>query len=437
MAAAPAHHRDVVLAAGPHTLHGTLCLPADPRGVVLFAHGSGSSRHSPRNQYVAEVLQQAGFATLLMDLLDEGEANDRHKVFDTELLADRLLEAMSWLAENPATANVPVGLFGASTGAGAAFIAAARRPEAVRAIVSRGGRPDLAGDYLAAVQAPTLLIVGGLDEQVAQLNDWAARHLRAACQLAVIPGATHLFPEPGALEEVATLARDWFRRHLAEESTKPVEGFRDRAEAGRLLAERLRDRPLTQPLVLGIPRGGVVTGAALAKELGAELDVVLARKLRTPWHAELAMGALSEEGEVIWNPQVLSDAGVPPDYAEGEIARQTAEIERRKRMVRAVRPAAAMAGRSVILTDDGIATGATLMAALHVVRHHRPREIIVAVPVAPPAAVQALKNEGVEVVCLLAPIDFRAVGEFYEDFEPVEDAQVLELLRQSLGVGPT
>jgi putative phosphoribosyl transferase len=183
--------------------------------VVAFAHGSGSGRFSPRNQFVAGVLQDAGLATLLLDLLEEEEADDREKVFDIELLAERLRSAADWLRQEPATGALRLGYFGASTGAGAALVAAARDPAAVGAVVSRGGRPDLAHAYLSGVQAPTLLIVGGNDDVVIELNEQALRRLRCPKQLLIVPGATHLFEEPGTLEEVARLAREWFVRYLA------------------------------------------------------------------------------------------------------------------------------------------------------------------------------------------------------------------------------
>jgi dienelactone hydrolase len=200
-------------------LGGTLSLPERPRGVILFAHGSGSSRFSPRNRAVAAELQRAGFATLLMDLLSvEEDAVDRvtaHLRFDIGLLATRLVAAIDWLAAEPETAALPIGLFGASTGAAAALVAAAARPARVGAVVSRGGRPDLAGEALPRVEAPTLLIVGGRDEPVIALNESALAALQCAKQLVIVPGATHLFEEPGALERVAALAVDWFQQRLS------------------------------------------------------------------------------------------------------------------------------------------------------------------------------------------------------------------------------
>ncbi|HET9494106.1 MAG TPA: dienelactone hydrolase family protein [Chloroflexia bacterium] len=210
----------VLVDADSVTLEGNLTVPSGAPGVVLFAHGSGSSRHSSRNRYVASVLQESGLGTLLIDLLTADEERTDmvtgHLRFDIGLLARRLAEATEWLKSQPATATLPVGLFGASTGGGAALVAAAYRPGDVRAVVSRGGRPDLAGDALPEVQAPTLLIVGGDDVPVIPLNRQALAQMRCEKALEIVPGATHLFEEPGALEQVAALARDWFLRYLPE-----------------------------------------------------------------------------------------------------------------------------------------------------------------------------------------------------------------------------
>jgi putative phosphoribosyl transferase len=200
------------------TLAADLACPEQPHGLVLFAHGSGSSRHSPRNRAVAADLQGAGLATVLVDLLTPEEerldARDGHLRFDINLLAARLIALTDWLGQNRTTADLGVGLFGASTGAAAALIAAASRPETVQAVVSRGGRPDLAGEFLRLVRQPTLVIVGGNDPTVSQLNRQAIAKLSGPTRLEVVPGASHLFEEPGALELVARLARDWFLAHL-------------------------------------------------------------------------------------------------------------------------------------------------------------------------------------------------------------------------------
>ncbi|MEX2199234.1 MAG: alpha/beta hydrolase [Burkholderiales bacterium] len=208
---------NVSIPAGAVTLDGVLELPAKPQGVVVFSHGSGSGRHSPRNRFVASELEQAGFGTLLLDLLTTEEDEDYDNRFDIPLLTERLGEAVRFVERDARTRELPVGLFGASTGAASALRVAAAMPHAVRAVVSRGGRPDLAGrTALRAVKAPTLLIVGAADHGVIELNQSARVELQACtCELTLVPGATHLFEEPGTLEAVARLAAAWYGRHLA------------------------------------------------------------------------------------------------------------------------------------------------------------------------------------------------------------------------------
>lgn len=208
--------RNVQIAKGTLALEGVLGLPTDTRGVVVFAHGSGSGRLSPRNNFVARHLQRDRLATLLLDLLTEEEAEDRRKVFDIDLLADRLLLAKGWLETQPQTRSLGIAYFGASTGAGAALQAAAREPSNLKAVVSRGGRPDLAESYLSSVTAPTLLIVGGHDEPVIEMNQAAYDLLACEKKLIIVPGATHLFEEPGTLEQVAEQAGRWFQRYLQQ-----------------------------------------------------------------------------------------------------------------------------------------------------------------------------------------------------------------------------
>ncbi len=210
----PLRDEEVEVAAGPVVVAGHLTIPEHPRGVVIFAHGSGSSRFSARNIYVADVLNGSGIATLLFDLLTPAEERNRANVFDIELLARRLVDVTGWLTSQPDAASLPVGYFGASTGAGAALVAAGSPGVNISAVVSRGGRPDLAGASLRRVHAPTLLIVGGRDEMVLDLNRQAQAEIPGPCELVVVPGATHLFEEPGTLEKVAVLARDWFTDHF-------------------------------------------------------------------------------------------------------------------------------------------------------------------------------------------------------------------------------
>ena len=214
---------EVRIKAGMVELEGELALPDSPVGLVLFAHGSGSSRHSPRNRYVARALQEGRLGTLLMDLLtpaeDQIDSRTAELRFNVELLSERVIAAVDWAVSHPALQGLNVGLFGASTGAAAALVAAAARPTEVSAMVSRGGRPDLAGAALPQVRAATLLIVGGSDPTVLELNREALRQLRGEKELRIVPGATHLFEEPGALEEVSRVAQEWFQRHLGRQST--------------------------------------------------------------------------------------------------------------------------------------------------------------------------------------------------------------------------
>jgi putative phosphoribosyl transferase len=222
--AATARSYSEQIPSGEIMLDGELSIPGNATGVVLFAHGSGSSRHSPRNQFVARTIRQAGVGTLLFDLLTQQEEavdiSTRHLRFDIGLLAERLVDATNWIKTKPDTSHLRVGYFGSSTGGGAALVAAAKVGEDIGAVVSRGGRPDLAGDALADVKSPTLLIVGGLDHPVIRMNEDAYHQLQCEKELRIIPGATHLFEEPGTLEQVARLAANWFREHLIARETE-------------------------------------------------------------------------------------------------------------------------------------------------------------------------------------------------------------------------
>lgn len=210
----PQSHTTRDVSIGPWALPGTLALPPDCNGLVVFAHGSGSSRLSPRNTHVARQLNGHGFATLLFDLLSDQEAEDRRNVFDIPLLGSRVLEALHWVSCQDDLAALRIGIFGASTGAAAALVAAAEAPLVIRAVVSRGGRPDLAGEALRDVEVPTLLIVGGKDDDVLELNREAQRQMHCPTRLVVVPGATHLFEEPGTLDQVVAAASDWFSQYL-------------------------------------------------------------------------------------------------------------------------------------------------------------------------------------------------------------------------------
>ena len=347
---------------GAHHLEGLLGTPAEPKGLVIFAHGSGSGRFSPRNNHVARRLESAGFATLLLDLLTTGEEADRQNVFDIDLLASRLIEATEWARSRPELSSLPIGYFGASTGGGAALAAASMAPADVSAVVSRGGRPDLAGNALPLVEAPTLLLVGSNDQQVLELNRWAMQRMTCPVELNVVPGASHLFEEPGTLNEVVAEAIRWFGQHLRQAQTDAAElPFANRRSAGRLLAEELIKFKSEHPLILALPRGGVPVAYEVAERLEADLDLLLVRKLGVPHHPELGIGAIvdGEKPQILLNDDVLEKLAIAPGYIHNEAHRQLHEIERRREQYLAGRKPLPITGRTVIVVDDGIATGDT------------------------------------------------------------------------------
>lgn len=420
----------------PDGLEGMLGIPVQAKGLVIFAHGSGSGRMSPRNQHVASLLRQGGFATLLLDLLRPEEERLRANVFDIELLAARLVTATRWARQMAELSSLPIGYFGASTGAGAALVAAADPHVEVAAVVSRGGRPDLAGDALTRVRAPTLLIVGGADEPVIELNQSALSRLRCQKNLVIVPGAGHLFEEPGTLDQVAHYARRWFEQYLPPRRfrrTDPVV-YRDRREAGQLLAAQLVPYKDSKPIVLALPRGGVPVAFEVAEALEAPLDVVFVRKIGAPHQPELGLGAVVDgaDPQLVLNEEIVRHVAPPARYIEEEKERQLAELERRRALYHPDRaPPLSLRGRTVIVIDDGIATGATMKAVLQALARAQPARLVLAVPVAPQETLEELAREVDDAVCLATPEPFHAVGLHYRDFEQITDAEVMDLLQQS------
>jgi predicted phosphoribosyltransferase/dienelactone hydrolase len=418
---------------GPHRLAGFMGLPSQRAlGLVIFAHGSGSGRLSPRNQHVAEGLRRAGIATLLLDLLSPAEERNRANVFDIPLLASRLAGATYWAMAQTATHGLPIGYFGASTGAGAALAAAASLGSDIAAVVSRGGRPDLAGAALPRVTAPTLLIVGGEDGPVIDLNRQAMSELTARKSLVVVPGAGHLFEEPGTLDDVVELAAEWFLDFLPPHNSLPTEfpQFADRREAGRHLAAALRHFRHDHPVILALPRGGVPVAHEIAQALDAPLDVILVRKIGAPGHPELGIGAVVDghDPQTVLNEEIVRALHPSAAYVEDERRRQLAEIERRRGLYRPGRPAIPLKGRLVIVVDDGVATGATVKAVLRALSRTGAARIVLAIPVAPSEVLGELKALADEIVCLASPEPFHAVGLHYRDFAQTGDDEVIALL---------
>lgn len=413
---------------GREGLGGFLTVPDRPRGLIIFAHGSGSSRHSPRNAYAARSFEQMGFATLLFDLLTEEEAGNRSNVFDIPLLARRIEHAVDWALEQPALKGLPIGLYGASTGGGAALAASVSSPH-VRAVVSRGGRPDLAGTALSHVRAPSLLIVGGQDHEVLRLNEVAAGKMVCELRIAVVPDAGHLFEEPGTLDQVLALAGGWFVKHLTTTCSMALP-FADREAAGHFLARALSGHQFIRPIVYALPRGGVPVARPIADALHAPLDILMVRKIGVPWQPELAAASVvnGEQTDIVTNDAVMKAAGLDAAKIRELAQPELAEIERRRQLYLPGRPALPAEGRTAILVDDGIATGASMKAAILAVARRKPAEMIVAVPVGAPDTLHALGKMVDEVVALAAPHQFEAVGKFYKDFHQLTDEEVIELL---------
>ena len=416
----------------PLGLEGLLGVPHGATGLVIFAHGAGDGRRSVRDDEVAAGLRERGLATLLLDLL-RPEEEARGDGFDIEPLASRLAAAADWARSEPQLKSLPIGYF-ASTEAAAALAAAAGDAN-IRAIVSGGGRPELAKNALAKVKAATLLIVGGADTAVLDTNRAAFERLQCAKELIVVPGAGHWFEEPGALQQMVRHARRWLLRFLGPRRLPPSGHvvFADRRDAGRQLAAALERFKDEHPVVLALPRGGVPVAFEVAQALGAPLDVALVRKIGAPGHAELGLGAVveGEDPQMILNEEVVRLVRPKPGYLQSEKTRQLQELERRRRLYRDGCPAPAVEGRTIIVVDDGIATGGSAKAVLRALSARRAGKLVLAVPVAPADTLEALASEADEIVCLAAPEPFFAVGEHYDDFAQTTDEEVVRLLERA------
>ncbi len=444
-------------------LEGDLTIPLRARALVLFAHGSGSSRYSSRNQFVANILNNKGIATLLVDLLSQEEKikdeDTKHVRYNIELLTERFVAVANWLAEQAQTRDFKIGYFGSSTGAAASLITAARLGTA-KAIVTRGGRSDLAGEnVLHQVKAPTLFIVGSEDAPVITINKRAMEFLSnaEAKELAIIPGATHLFKESGKMEEVAQIAADWFECYLLEQNDKKMYHnkyakmtrsgilsslwnrhafqikFKHRYAAGEILASLLsrykNDRESVT--VIGIARGGVIVADIIAEKLDADFDIIIPRKLRSPHNSENAIGSIMHDGSIYLDASTLqTQQDISNEYIDMEKMKQKKEIERRLSVYRPYSRQYKIHDRIVILVDDGIATGSTMTAAARWIKRYKPKRLVIAAPVAPKQVVKNLKNEADRIEVIRNPLNFEAVEEFYQDFEAISDDQIVQIAKK-------
>jgi predicted phosphoribosyltransferase len=430
---------EVNVRAGTALLRGTLAVPPAAVGLVIFAHGSGSYRTSPRSKYVAQALRARGLATLSVDLFNDVEdAVDRLDGalrFDIDLLADRIVEVAAWVAAESTVVHLPVAYFATNTLAAAALVAAARRPELVRAVVSCAGRADLAGSALAQVHAPVLFAVGGADSETLELDRSAIARMTVPTQLAIVPGASKSFEEHGALDEVAQLAAEWIVEHFARSlgDTDPARAFgrqfHDRRAAGARLATMLEHHAGTGAIVFGLPRNGLPVADAIAYALDAPLDVWLASKIGMPIQPDLGMGALAEGAALVLDPAIVRWSGSPPHELLELVHRKGAEIRRRARHYRDGRAPLDIRGRTAILVDEGIATPSLLRAAIRGARKRGAAHVVVAAPVAASDAVASLRIDADEVVCLAQPHHLIAVGAWYEDHHSVGEHEAIEILR--------
>jgi predicted phosphoribosyltransferase/pimeloyl-ACP methyl ester carboxylesterase len=415
---------------------------ATPHPIVVIAHGWGSNKASARNQAIADALTAAGIGAFLLDFSGHGESEGTADHVTLADLADDLRDAID-LLERRADVGA-IGLAGSSSGAAVALAVAATDAR-VRALVLRAPSVATRQADAARVTAPTLLVQGEEDPLAERARRLAERFV-CEHRVCVVPQAGHLFDEPGTLEIAVRETVRWFRRWLAGErqnaggqrdldppvaDAAAVPHFTDRTDAGTALAKRLTAHRGPQTVVVALPRGGVVVGEQIARHLGADLDVLVSRKIRAPMQPELAIGAVAEGGVVVWNDAVIVDLALGEAVRKCQLAHAQQELEEHAATYRAVLPHAPLRGRTVIVTDDGVATGATLEAAIAAIRAAEAARIVVALPGGPQDTLEEIRDlTGVsEVVVVAVPKLFWAVGQLYDTFEPVSTEEVCVILR--------
>lgn len=416
----------------------------DSPPVVVMVHGWRSGRASARNRMVADALLEAGIAVLLPDLTGHGDSEGNIAVATIEDHVDDVRHAIDWLQARGGFGRL--GVAGSSSGAAVALRHVADDPR-VTALVLRAPSPHARRADAARVQAPTLVIQGEADALSDRNRDLTGA-FHCEHRLAIVPRASHLFDEPGAMEAVARHAAVWFRRWLAEApvsvgAVAPLPPpaardpedpfFRDRADAGRRLADRLGEHRGMATLVLALPRGGIAVAEPIAEALEADLDVCVVRKIRAPHEPELGLGAVAEDNAVEWNEDVLRAVDVSPESRQFQLERARRELADQVATYRSAAPRAPIEDRTVILVDDGVATGGTLRAAVAAVRRERPRRLVVALPGGPPGALSAIAAlPGVDaLVAPVRPRSFRAVSQLYDEFPPVTQEAVCAALRHA------
>ena len=473
------------------SLSGDLNIPTDASAIIIFAHGRGSGRESQRNQQIASILNNAGLATLLVDLLTPEErivANRSISIqFDIRLLARRLKNITQWLVNYSLTQNLKIGYLGSSTGAAAALVAAAE-VDNVFAIVCRGGRTDLATveNVLENIEVPVLFVVGGKDYPIIEMNEEAYTRLKRTeeKEIIIIPHASHLFEEPNKIEEAAIVARNWFERHLvrctnyassttAGQTHSPIPigyhhqqhklmrgklgltsrflsalrgdvlfrvKFKDRRSAAEVLAAVVKsklkratdmdDGGKAYPItVVGIPRGGALIADRVATKLSCDFDLIILRRLLAPYSLN-AFGAIVSDGTFYIDDDAVNFLNISETYLEQERMQQLKEINRRITLYRPQNREYNIRNRIVVLIDDGAATGASLVAAARMIRKHQPKFLMIAVPVAKPDIVRKLKQEADAVEAILTPSTFAFVSQFYQNYDSVLDTEIIQIMHR-------
>ena len=398
--------------------------------LILFAHGLNSSRSSPRNTYVADGLVGKGFACMLLDFTGHGESEGTAGDVTVEQFASDMDAALNHIGGMDGIDRKRVGIVGSSMGGTAALLAAAKEGKTGRiaAMVLRSSPSEGYHEYAGKVAIPVLIVQGDADP-IMRESIVLYEKLGGEKKLYVVKGADHLFSREEHLKEAREKIVEWFTGMFLNTENPGIRVFKDRRSAGGELAKKLSEYKNREGvLVLALPRGGVVTGKEVADYLGCPLDVVIVRKLGFPGQPELAIGALSESGTVFLNNDVISSGGVSKEYIEKEITLNRIEIERRVSLYRKGKKLPPLKDKTIILVDDGVATGATIKSAIAAIRAEHPMELVVALPVSPPQTAMELKKIADKLVCLMTPDDFFAVGAHYGDFRQITDEEVVRLL---------
>ncbi|MCX9012035.1 MAG: alpha/beta fold hydrolase [Candidatus Methanoperedens sp.] len=396
--------------------------------VVVFAHGLRSGKDSPRNLYIAEGLVEKGFCCFLPDFTGHGESEGESYDATVEQFAHDLGASLDYISNVKGIDPERMGVCGSSFGGTAALIRAAT-DRRIKALALRSTPAEGYYHYADQIKIPVLVVQGDADPMMKESLTLYER-LPGEKRLALIRGADHLYSNEQHLREAREAIVQWFVENLGPED--PVKIFKDRKEAGAELALRLKDyKDKAGVMVLALPRGGVVTGYEIASYLNSPLDVLIIRKLGFPGQPELAIGAVSETGAVVLNEDIISAYGITQDYIQGEISRQREIIEKRIELYRKGQRLPDLTGKTIILVDDGAATGATAKAAVLTLKAENIGKLIVALPVAPPGTAEELRRMADELICLETPYDFMAVGSYYRDFTQVTDEEVVEILERA------